>query len=498
MKLLTYYKIIGLILLTAVFPLKEGNAGNIIYPWRATAVIVEQGSNFNILFNNLTFQKIDSVKLISDFYNEILNIDSINTGRFEYDHYTKKAVNNQIWVKISDAIPEDLYNLFIYSKGQIYSSPMSVKIIHKFKKTHTFIHISDLHISRQWVGEPQKGYAKELELFSGFVKVANIISPDFILITGDNIMDYTMLNADQTGWGGERIYEADKRPLVEEKYKNLFWGANGFSGIYGLNSPTFLIPGNHDFYGVAQDNYFAKCLQWNELMGKRVHGFIYAGTRVILADDSIGDPVTEIPDSAPMSGIQGEVHEKFLEENGKGSLRILTQHKHNNVDTAFLNKNKINILLNGHNHTPHEEMIGNTPTFAARTGVVCRSGEIKNWEKNLGFFRIFNIDDDTFQCSDPVRFCQNPASAFEDFELNLTLKYKNPNDGTYRENKAEIKNLLPVDLKNCKIRFIMTNGKYDISDGEIMQTINNGKLSVVDVNFNIQSEEEKTIIIKPL
>ncbi len=345
------------------------------------------------------------------FNRVILRIDSVNIGRFEFDTYTHKSTNNRIWVHVPDSSPEEMYDLVVKSGGETHVSLQSVKVVHEFNSRHNFIHITDLHVSRQWVGPAENGYAKELELLDNFIKVANIINPDFVIITGDNIHDYTRFNADSTGWGGDLVRGADQLPLVEEKWKNFYEGANGFSGIHGFNSPTFTTSGNHDFYGVAEDNHPAKAALWNNLCGKRVYGFSYAGTRVIVADDYLGDPLIDIPDKSPMSGLQGKVLESYLKENGKGQIRIMAQHRYNRIDTTFCNKHKISILLNGHSHIPFYESVGTTPTISIRPGTVCRSG-CRDPDHELGYFRIFTIDGDSFEFSPRIKVLQRSYRTF--------------------------------------------------------------------------------------
>ena len=471
-------------------------AGKIVYPWRAVSAFVKSGESFYILYDNISFSQIDSVILTGPFNNVTLSVDSVNIGIFEYDSFTQMAVNNKIWVKVPLSAPEELYDLAIHTDGETVISPRSVKVVKEFSQSHSFIHISDPHITRQWEGTAEDGYAKELELFDNFVKVANIISPDFVIVTGDVIHHYTRMDADSTGWGGIKLYDADQRPLAEEKYRNYFYGAKGFSGIYGLNSPTFSLPGNHDFYGIPRGNNYALAAQWNKLCGKRVYGFSYAGTRVIVADDYLGDPVIDIPDSSPMSGLQGKTLEKFLEENGTGSMRIMAQHRPDRIDTQFINRNKINILLNGHRHVPFHEYVGTTPTLSSRPGTVCRSGDVLNWKETLGFFRIFYIHNDKFEFTPPLRFCKNPIVHYNDLELNLLLDFKNPNDGSSADNEAIISNLFPVELKKCKIRFVMKKGNYEVSGGVIQQIIENENLSIVDVRVDVDAESTKEIIIK--
>jgi len=473
-------------------------AGKIVYPWRAVPAFVQSGENFYILYDNLVYSEIDSVTLRSPFFNVSLQIDSVNTGVFEYDTFTGMSVNNKIWVRVPRSTPEDLYDLNIFADGEITISHRSVKTVKEFSPAHSFIHISDLHVSRQWEGTPEDGYAKELELFDSFTKVANIIAPDFVIVTGDIIHHYTRIDADSTGWGGIKLYDADQLPLVEEKYRNYYHGAKGFAGIYGLNSPVFSLPGNHDFYAIERGDYHGMASQWNRLCGKRVYGFSYAGTRVIAADDFLGDPVTDIPDSSPMSGLQGKVFENFFNDAGTGSLRIMAQHRPDRIDTVFLNNNRINILLNGHRHTPFHEYVGATPTLSTRPGTVCRSGDILNWEETLGFFRIFYLQSDSFTFTPPLRFCKNPTVDYRHLELNLTLDYKNPNDGTASKNEAIIENLFPVDLPGCRVRFVMKKGEYSVTGGTIRQSVHSGKFTVVDVSADVDSMGSREVRIFPV
>ena len=469
-------------------------AGDIIYPWRAAKAIVQVEGNLKILYDNINSSLIDSVILEGPYNRIILQIDSVINDRFIFDSFTLASVNNQIFVTIPKGTPEELYNLIVKCGGETHLSPRSVQVIREFKKKHSFIHITDLHISRQWVGTSVDGYAKELELFDNFIKVANIISPDFIIVTGDLIHDYTRINADSTGWGGTTLTSAYENPLVEEKWKNCYEGSSGFSGLNKLNSPVFTMPGNHDFYGLNIEDYKSKSLQWNKYCGLRAYGFSYGDTRLIAADDFLGDPISDIPSSSPMSGLQGEVFNSFFKQNGSGLIRIMAQHRHDRVDTAFINERRINILLQGHSHTPYEKKIGITPTLSIRPGVVCRSG-VREIDDELGLFRIFTIEDNKFTYTPPIRFCKDPRKPYSELELNLTLEFKNPNTGAFSNNEAIILNSFPVDLSNCKIRFVMKKGEYYVSSGTINQIIQTDNLSVIDVFTDVKSGEQKSIKI---
>lgn len=374
------------------------------YPWRAAPLFAKTGGDFEILFDNVPQTRIDSVVLKGPYSGSRLKMASVEIGKFVYDTFTKKYTSCKIQVKVPMDLPEDFYDLYVYNDGEVHRSRKSVKVLKELNPKHTFIHISDTHVSRNWVGTQEDGYAKELELLDRFIDVANIIAPDFIIVTGDIIMHYTRLNPDANGWGDDKIYDGCLRPTIEEKYKNYFEGAKGFKGVHGLNAPVFSLPGNHDFYGFSKQEHLAVASQWNDLCGKRVYGVSFAGTRILASDDFLGDPVVDIPDDAPMSGYQGKFFEEYLKENGPGSLQIFAQHRNDRVDTMFIDKHKIDILLHGHDHSPHYQYLGSTPTLHIRSGTPSRSGEIENWKEKLGFFRIFYVDREKFPVNPQIFF----------------------------------------------------------------------------------------------
>ncbi|WP_431291570.1 metallophosphoesterase family protein [Pedobacter sp. P26] len=470
-------------------------AGGIVYPFRASPAIVKTGTQFHILYNNKAQHQIDSIVLKGPYSRVLLKIDSISKGRFEYDTYTTMYTNNKIWVTVPQGRPQDMYDLMVYAAGEVEISRRSVKLVKQFSPKHSFIHITDTHISRNWVGSADNGFAEELQLMDRFITVANIISPDLVIVTGDLIHDYTRFNKDARGWGGDTIKGYTKLPTIEEKYRNYFEGAQGYRGVQYINAPVFSVPGNHDFYGMNEDDHPAKAAQWNALCGIRVSGLAYAGTRFMFIDDYLGDQEKDIPNKKPMSGLQGKILRNFLALNGPGQLRIMAQHRHDRADTGFLNEQKIGLIVNGHIHTPHVDTLGKTPTIRIRPGVVCRSGENHRWEQILGFFRIIRIDGEKFTYTDPLRFCSNPTDAYNKIKLNLTLTFKSNNAGLATSNVAVIGNKLPVELPGCRVRFVMKKGAYLVSGGRVFQQFNNGKLTIVDVDADVNAGTVKKVSI---
>lgn len=482
-------------LLTGVHPAKPDG---IRYPWRAAPAIVLHGGQFGILFDNTGPDPVDSIRLEGPYNHARLTIEGTEKGQYSFDPYTGASVNTRIRAGVPSGTPEELYDLVIYTKAGNHRSVRSVKIVRQYRKQHRFIHISDPHISRQWVGSPENGYAKELELFDKFVEIANIIAPDFIITTGDLIHDYTRLNADSLGWGGTLHTAPDEKPSAAEKFANYYEGAKGFKGVSGLNSPTFSITGNHDFYGPDAKDHMKKSLQWNQLNGKRVFGMSYGETRVLFMDDFLGDPAVDVPDHAPLSGLQGNVLKHFLETEGPGKIRILAQHRPDRIDTAFCDSYGIKLILNGHNHRPFQELVGKTPTLSIRPGSIARSGSVAEWEKVLGFFRVFTIEEGSYTFTEPLRIADNPVAEYANLEPNMLLAFRASNDGSQSRNEATIDNRFPTTFRDCAVRFVMKKGKYTVEGAEINQVIESGAFSVVDVNVDIGAKEIKKISIRSL
>lgn len=469
--------------------------GDIIYPYRSAPVAVKSGTGFQILYNNRNSNRIDSVVLKAKYWEVKLKVDSIQKGHFEYDNFTQQFVNTKIWVTVPTVGPEDMYDLVVYKQGEIQISKRSVKVLKIFPTVQRVIHISDTHVSRNWKGSPTDGYAEELELLDKFINVANIIAPDFVVVTGDLTHDYTRFNPDARGWGGKRFTALDAQPSAEEKFKNYYEGAKGYRGVQFIDAPVFSVTGNHDFYGMDVKDHVNKALQWNSISGLRVHGVVYGDTRLMIVDNFLGDSIVDIPVKQPMAGLQGKVFQSFLEKNGPGKIRLMAQHLHNKFDSVFINKNDVKLVLSGHIHTPDAGPIKGTKAMTIRPGVVCRSGENERWETVLGLFRIVTINGSDYKFTDPIRFCVNPTLPYKDIKLNLTLDYKLNNTGKSTSNIAVIKNNLPVDLPNCKIRFVMKKGKYKVTGGRIQQIVNSGTLTIVDVRTDVKVNSSSSVTI---
>lgn len=458
--------------IVVLFVLVQACAAQIVYPWRAAPQIVRQSEDLTILYQEDAISDSYSVSLEGPYNRLRLDVVSSERGVFEYDSYTGAAASVRIRARVPSSTPEELYDLVVSGRAGTAVSKRSVKVVREFRGKHKIILISDPHISRQWEGSPEDGYAVELERFDNFVRVANVIHPDFVVVAGDLIHDYTRFDADEKGWGGVVRTQASEKPGVAEKWRSYFEGSRGYQGLYGLHSPAFSVAGNHDFYGVEQEQ---KAAQWNQYCGLRVYGASYGATRLLVMDNFLSGP--------PHPEDQIATLEAFLNEEGPGSLRILAQHHHARFPVEFLNRHNIQLAVVGHTHRPRIWRVEGTATQATSPGSVARSGSP---DSEIGWFRIIWVDGDSYTLSPDLKYCSNsPSLPHAQQELNLTVDFERPNDGTAEANRATVQNHFNVDLPGSRVRFVMQKGDYRVSGGIIHQVIEGDAVSVLDVNVDL-------------
>jgi len=450
----------------------QTSTAQIVNPGRAAPRIVKRSEIFSILCREEPATIIESVVLQGPYNRIRLEVVGQTRGHFEYDSYTRGAANLKIRVKTPSAAPEELYDLVVSSAKNTFVSKNAVKVVKEFKQRHTIILISDPHITRQWAGPPEQGYGIELERFDNFVRVANLLNPDFVVCAGDLIHDYTRIDADKDGWGGQARAKAAERPYADEKWKNYYEGASGYLGLHGLRAPAFSLAGNHDYYGVDGQE---RAAQWNQYCGLRVYGIPYGTTRLLVMDNFLsGNPH---PDD------QLAILEAFLKKEGPGSLRILAQHDHTRFPADFLNRQKVQLAFVGHTHTPRIWRVDGTSTQVTSPGSVSKSGEK---DPQMGWFRIIWADGESYALSPDLKYCSNsPGLPHAEQKLNLTVEYERPNDGRAISNRATLRNEFGIDLSRCRVRFVMKKGRYRVAGGVIDQIIEGKTVTVLDIDADV-------------
>jgi 3',5'-cyclic AMP phosphodiesterase CpdA len=148
-----------------------------------------------------------------------------------------------------------------YAGADSAYSNKSLKTVSSFPSQWSVVHITDPHVTAGW--DTASAYAKELEYLSPIVSVINVLSPDIVICTGDNVMDYLQNGAPPQG----------------EKWNQFFNGYGNLKGVHGVNSPVFVTTGNHDAqYPNGAVNYSR---QWTKWVGKRYHALSFGFARFL-------------------------------------------------------------------------------------------------------------------------------------------------------------------------------------------------------------------------
>jgi len=436
----------------------------IVYPWRAAAAIVKSGENFEVWFQADANQKVNSVTLATPFYSTSAPF-KIQKGNWEYDSTSKNTYNTRITVSVPKNTPADRYDIIIKTATGTETSAAGVKVITAYKDNYYILHFSDIHAF-------QNGYPNTLHKLSTVVDIANIIDPEIVFNTGDNLY----------------------RPS-EDRMNQLFSGnkAQGLKGLNDLNAAAFTVVGNHDtdFDKVPEEGFYPeKSKWWNQWWGLQAYNFTYNNGRFIVINNGwVGfDPTKQIEEATA-----------WLKEAGKGNFRLGAAHIKES-ELLDLDKNlNLNMVLVGHNHH-----IANTNPGLINTKTI---QYISNSMRDHVEFNLYKINGKTgiaAPVSVPtaqVEYLENPEDKDkpELYKPKLVLTYAQPNDGKNTTNSASIVNKFDFGIEDARIRFVMPLGStYTISKGKIEQSFDGQSYHIVDVNLNLEPNSTNTIDILAL
>jgi hypothetical protein len=277
-----------------------GRCGHIVYPWRATTSIVKSGESFEVWFDADAGQSVNSVVLHGP-YNAVSTPMTIEKGTWEYDATSQNSYNTRITVEVPRTAPAERYDIVLNTRNGIVTSPAGVKVIKEYKPSYYILHFSDIHAF-------QNGYETTLSRLSTIVDIANIINPEIVFNTGDNLY----------------------RP-TEDRMNQLFAGNNklGTKGLYLLNAATFTVAGNHDtdFDNVPDSGFYKeKADWWNKWWGLLAYNFTYANGRFMVINNGwVGfNPAQQIAAAG-----------SWLQKSGVGNYRVGAAHIRNKEMTAL-------------------------------------------------------------------------------------------------------------------------------------------------------------------
>jgi predicted phosphodiesterase len=428
-------------------------SGNIIYPWRATTAIVKSGETFEVWLNADQGQTVSLVQLVGP-YNKVAASFKIKKGTWVYDVISENTYNTNIKVNVPANCPADRYDIVLKTSSGDVISPAGVKVIKNYKSSYYILHFSDAHAF-------QRGSETVLNRISTIVDIANIINPELVFNTGDNLY----------------------RP-TEDRMNQLFAGnlKQNNKGLNDLNAATFTVAGNHDFDFDKLDEkgfYKEKSDWWNTWWGLQTYNFTYADGRFMVINNGWDGfkPAQQIAAT-----------EAWLQKKGKGNFRLSAAHIRNKEMPAFDSIAHVDFALFGHNHhiaSQNPSLLNNKPIQY-----------IVNSIRDNMEFNLYKVDGITGVCAPvgsktgQVVYVQNPTDQKtpELYKPKLSLSFLKANDGSNTSNTAIFVNKLDFAIEGAKARFVMPLGKkYTISKGKIEQEFDGTNVHVVDVTVDLQA-----------
>lgn len=429
-----------------------GWCGNIVYPWRATTAIVKSGGSFEVWFNANAGQKIKSV-ILQGPYNTVPTRHKIKEGNWIYDQTSQNTYNTKITVTVPRTAPAERYDIVLNTSIGQEISMAGVKVIKDYKPNYYILHLSDLHAF-------QKGSETTLSRLSTIVDIANIINPEIIFNTGDNLY----------------------RP-TNDRMNQLFEGNSktGDKGLNQLTAATFTVAGNHDFDfdNLPEEGFYKeKAGWWNTWWGLQAHNFRYGSGRFMMINNGWhGFKPTQ----------QVDAIDTWLKNTGAGNLRVGAAHIRNKEMNAFDSVANPGLILIGHNH----HIANQNPSTLNNKPIQYIVNSIRD---NMEF-NLYKVDGRTGKYTPvgsstaQVVYVENPSDNNSPslYKPKLTITYSNANDGTNANNTATIVNKFDFPIENARVRFVLPLGtKYKVSKGHIEQSFDGASVHVVDITIQLE------------
>lgn len=438
-------------------------AWHIAQPLGSASAIALPESAFTALVETDSALVIDSAALESPFLRIPLSM-SVTEEEKSYDPFTGRKTRYTLFLTVPAGSPEDIYDLKVYSGDSSVRTIRSVVVIKAWVRPFRIVHITDSHLGNTW----RNGRAGELEYLKPLLEVINIISPDLVVLTGDNLdntLNYTPPS------------DSTKPATVKEVYDNLLYGADTFPGVKDLNAPVFMAPGNHDYRNVY---YMAD--DWNKYLGPRVYGFHYSTACFLVMDDYLGHRfpavnVTDFPDS------QTAFLWNWYSAQDPGKIRILLEHQPGEVRDSVMTRFNVRLALSGHTHSNGAYGQIFTTASASHYNYVGVA--------NTGWMRVLTISDSTIAGNTTLQY-GNPSAKIP----SISLIMANANNGTAVENSAVIVNNSSLALPRTKVRFIMSRGEYAVDSATLLQSFGNDSVSVYDATVSLLPGRSKTVRIQ--
>lgn len=468
-------KIISISIILITLGLSASSWGqNIVYPWRSTTAILKSGENFEVWFNALAGQTVNSVELKGTYNMVSTSISTVN-GDWTYDPMSGNKYSTKITVTVPANTPANRYDLILKTSSGDVTSYGGVKIVKDYKADYYLMHISDGHIF-------QNGYDSDViqQRKSAMLEMANIMDVQVLIETGDN------------------MYNVRNHP---ERERYFFEGNSTINtmGVSQTSAATFITPGDHeglngnDFaQGTAQEN--ADFV--NDYWGLQSHSFKYGNARFM-----------NINNAWKLSATNPGEHQYQIDEaiswlNGAGSggnFFLTAGHVYDKMH-SFINANtKLSLVLAGDKHHVYT-----TNPFSFTTGSPTIAFIAGSMREHFTF-NLFRINNATGAYTNPAGPMGYANALFGgDLEVpstwvpNLKMTYSAANDGIVDNNIATIENKFSFPILGARVRFVVPKGHtYAATNGTIDQEFDGAQYHIIDVLTDVAANSSVQVYIAP-
>jgi len=415
--------------------------------------------------------------------------DEVTTDWFAELHYSNLILllplsesfyNSELdrWFLAATAPEPDIYELYDLVVGasnlETDTTENAVHLIPEEKAEYSFIQITDTHLPTHIFYPDPESLTDTTEVtdLREVIKDINLISPEFVLITGDFVNEGEMEDFEN-----RRVYTKAQQMLAE------------------FEVPVFLVAGNHDLggwynsppsQGTARRDWW-RFFGWKWLQDPpeedpfytQNYSFNYGPTHFIGMEAYLNydDYMHNIYGDESFTSGQMQWLQNDLDNSSESETTILFYH-YDFSEQIDLDGMGIDMALYGHIHSNDGNI--NIHPYNLATESTC-DGERA--------YRVINVNGSTL---DP----QSTLNAGWSGD-NLLIEYTPENDGTAESISALITNQHSLAFQDARIKFLMPSGEfeYTVENGELLQIDDSSDPVIVYVSTNIPAYGNITITI---
>ncbi len=394
-------------------------------------------------------------------------VKSASYGRIHHD--TEDGW--QVVVQTPATISPELMTLELTQGKATDVSLRSIHVVPDFEKDFYILHQSDQHISGPLAVEPGGKSSKKWgegskQALEWMTPVVNLINPRFMIETGDNMHLYFEHNY----WCG-----LDSAKIRVQRF---------LDGLAGLSVPFVMSTGNHDI-GFSD---YVDIKEWRAayaiIMGQRAFSFRMGSFYVLCTEWTA-------PDYLPWA----KANYAQAKADTAVKFHLLMSHYYDGPSgytTVTPTGDSTDLILVGHNH--RTKTLQTSPYYALSVGTA-------QDHQRTGFY---NFHRTTAGWTSPeVKTHADGVNVHHLLGDNgvpkVSASYSSLNDGTASSNTITIKNELPNNFYDGRVRLLLKKGKYKVTGGTILSqyAYNKGKNTAVLVQVNIPASNSTTLSVKP-